>query len=59
MPFYIYIIKSVSVVLFCFVLFCFVLFCFVLFCYFFTFCFSRGHNWDIIPASHHNSRLLT
>jgi len=29
-----------------------VLFCFVLFCYFFTF-FSRGHNWDIIPASHH------
>jgi hypothetical protein len=41
--------------LFCFVLFCFVLFCFVLFCFVFSslFCFSRGHNWDIIPASRH------
>jgi len=33
--------------------FAFVLFCFVLFS---LFCFSRGHNWDIvcIPASRHN-----
>jgi len=30
---------------------CFVLFCFVIFS---LFCFSRGHNWDIIPASRHN-----
>ena len=42
LPFYIYIIKSVLVVLFCFVLFCFVLFCFVLFCYFFTFLVFPG-----------------
>ena len=45
MPFYICIIQSVSVVLFCFVLFCFVIFS--------PSCISRGHNWDIIPASHH------
>jgi len=32
--------------------FAFVLFCFVLFFPHF-FCFSRGHNWDIIPASRH------
>ena len=38
---YIYIIKSVLVVLFCFV--------------FSLFCFSRGHNWDITTASRHIS----
>jgi len=41
----------------CFVLFCFVLFCFVLL-FFHFFSFSRGHNWDIIPASRHNICLV-
>ena len=27
--------------------------CFVLFCLFFSYFCSRGHNWDIIPASRH------
>jgi len=31
-----------------------VLFCFVIFS---LFCFSRGHNWDIIPASRHKRSL--
>ena len=31
--------------------------CFVLFCFVFSlFCFFRGHNWDIIPASCHNKK---
>ena len=44
-------------IIFVFVLFCFVLFCFVLL-FFHFFSFSRGHNWDIIPASRHNICLV-
>ena len=48
-PFSIHIINS-------FWLFCSVFFCFVFFLS--LFCFSRGHNWDSIPASHHKRKRI-